>query len=294
MISVIIPVYNSEVFLSALFLSIQNQTLDTDLFEILFIDNNSTDKSPVLIKDFIVRNSKLTVKYFKYTQKASSYAARNYGVKKARGEILAFTDSDCILKDDWLVNIYNEFRQNADIIVSGKIELFLDNKENIWENFDKIVHMRNDLRIKKNQIATANMAVSKKTFLKIGFFPEVKSGGDFAWAEQAAGTNKKIIYKNNIIVFHPSRKSYQEIKKKLKRLAYGEGQLFRENNKKLLYGIFKNILRLIYLPKHIYISKNMISNVGFLRVIKFNFLYLFLKLKQIFYFIKGYGDKSEK
>ena len=196
------------------------------------------------------------------------------------------------MKDNWLANIYSAFKGDTDIIISGKIELFLDNEESIWENFDKIVHMRNDLRVQKNQIATANMAVRKNTFLKIGFFAEIKSGGDYAWAKYAAEINKKIVYKENIVVLHPSRKNYQQIEKKLKRLAYGEGQLYKETNRGFLPGLFKNILRLIYLPKHIYISRNMLANVGILGVISFNFYYLCLKLKQIFAFIEGYdGDE---
>ncbi|MFW6030034.1 MAG: glycosyltransferase [Halanaerobiales bacterium] len=293
MISVIIPVYNSEQFLRELFNSIEEQTIEFHYFEIIFVDNMSTDQSPFLINEFINRNEAINASYYRYSEKASSYAARNYGVRKSAGDILAFTDSDCILHKDWINNIYNEFMGRDDLIISGNIELFLDDKKNIWENFDKIVHMRNDLRIKNKQIATANMAVRKKTFLKIGFFSEVKSGGDFSWAEKAASLNIVIFYKQNIIVFHPSRKSYQEIRKKLNRLAYGEGQLYRESDKSIISGIFKGVLRLIYFPKHIYISKKMLINIAFVKVVKFNIIYLYLKYQQIFYFVKGYGGENE-
>ncbi|MFW5980983.1 MAG: glycosyltransferase [bacterium] len=293
MISVIIPVYNAEEFLPSLFESIKIQNLDKNLFEVLFVDNSSIDSSHMIIQEFIENNKEYQLKYFHYSKKASSYAARNYGVKRAVGEILAFTDSDCIPENDWLENIYNELKDNTDIIISGKVELFLDDKENIWENFDKTVHMRNDIRVQKNQVATANMAVRKDIFLELGFFSEVKSGGDFAWAENAVQLNKEIVYKENITVLHPSRKEFTEIEKKMKRLAFGEGQLYKEKDRGLVRGILKGVLRLIYLPKHIYISRNMYSNVGLAGVTKFNILYFYLKLEQLFSFVKGYSAADE-
>jgi glycosyltransferase involved in cell wall biosynthesis len=289
-ISVIIPIYNSKKFLGKLFKSILEQNLENDKFEVVFVDNNSSDGSERMIKEFITKNKNYNFKYLFYDNKQSSYAARNFGVENCEGNVLAFTDSDCVLSQNWLLNIYNEVKKDDNKIISGNIELFIKDEENIWENFDKIVHMRNDLKIKKNEIATANMVVSKEVFLDIGFFDEVKSGGDFNWAKTAVKEGYKIVFKPDIIVFHPTRKNYNEIRKKLLRLAYGEGELYKKRKKTFVLGLIKSILRLIYIPKHIKISKKMLRNISFTKILKCNFLYLKLKLEQINFFIKGYME----
>lgn len=287
MISVIVPIYNGSRFLENFFNSLLSQKLDCKEFEIVMVDNNSTDNTSELIKEFISKNEHINLKYIFYDKRASSYASRNIGVKNSRGEILAFTDSDCILENDWLENIKIKLTEKEKII-SGKIELYFDDKRNIWENFDKIVHMRNDERINKNEVATANMAINKTLFNKIGFFDEVSSGGDFNFAKRAVKQGFEIEFIEEIKVLHPTRKTYNEIRKKLLRLTFGEGELYKKHNRSFLKGIAVNILRVFNLPKHLKISSTMLPNVGIINVTKFNIIYFYLKVLQLNSFIRGY------
>ena len=287
MISVIVPIYNGSRFLSKFFNSLLSQNLDYKEFEIVMVDNNSDDNTPELIKQFINKNKNINLKYIFYNEKSSSYASRNIGVRNSKGDILAFTDSDCILENDWLKNIKIRFIKKEKII-SGKIELYFYDKRNIWENFDKIVHMRNDERINKNEVATANMIINKNLFKKIGFFDEVSSGGDFNFAKRAIKQGFEIEFIEEIKVLHPTRKTYNEIRKKLLRLTFGEGELYKKHNISFLRGIAVNILRIFNLPKHLKISKVMLLNVGIINVIKFNIIYFYLKILQLNSFVKGY------
>ena len=289
MISVIIPVYNASSFLNKLFDSLKLQTLDTDKFEILFIDNNSTDNSAINIKTFIDNNLVYNFKLYSYTKKASSYGARNYGITKASGDIFVFTDSDCILDANYLKNIYNNFESYTQKIISGAVNLIVENSRNIWENFDKQVHMRNDIRAKNSEIATANMAISRKLFEKIGCFDEVTSGGDFSFSQKAKEMRFSISFHPDILVNHPTRKSYYEIEKKMLRVAEGNGELFQ--GKSFIKGLILSIARFLYFPKAIKISIKMYRNVGFMSLLKFNVLYTCLRLKQIRAYVKGYRNK---
>ncbi len=291
MISVIVPIYNGSKFLDKFFNSLLSQKLSFKEFEVIMVDNNSRDNTSELIKAFINRNVYINVKYIFYDEKASSYASRNIGVKNSKGDILAFTDSDCILEDDWLENIKAKLTEKEKII-SGNIELYFDDKKNIWENFDKIVHMRNDERVNKNEVATANMAISRSLFNKIGFFDEVSSGGDFNFAKRAVKQGLEIEFSKDIKVLHPTRKTYDEIKKKLLRLTYGEGELYKKHNRSFFRGIVVNILRILNLPKHLKISKLMLSNVGIINVIKFNLIYFYLKVLQLGSFVRGYRSNG--
>ena len=288
MISIIVPIYNGEKFLPKFLESIVNQECKINKFELILIDNNSKDNTKNLIDRFKLKNHKINCSYIFYNEKSSSYASRNVGVKQSQGDILAFTDVDCILDKDWLINIQNILNNINDIVVSGMISLYFEDKRNIWENFDKIVHMRNDERIDKKEIATANMAISKKIFNRIGFFDEVTSGGDFNFAKRAIKNGFKIKFCNNVKVLHPTRKSYSEIKKKLLRLSFGEGELYKKHKKSLLKGLMLNFLRLFNLPKHLKISRKMIKNTGVLKVVKFNIVYFYIKILQFNEFRNGY------
>ena len=108
-------------------------------------------------------------KCLSFTDKAGSYATRNYAVKQAKGEILIFTDSDTKPTKDWIATIRRKICEGK--IIAGKIELEVENGE-LWELYDTTVHLTSEENAKKSSVATANMAVLKKDFLKVGYFEE--------------------------------------------------------------------------------------------------------------------------
>ncbi len=94
-VSVIVPVYNTARYLAACIEGLLDQDFDPSAYEILAVDNNSTDESASIIERYPrVR--------LLHEPKQGSYAARNRGVREAKGEIIAFTDSDCVPERDWL------------------------------------------------------------------------------------------------------------------------------------------------------------------------------------------------
>ena len=94
MISIVTPCYNAEHTISETIESVIAQTY-TD-WELLVVDDCSTDKSAEIIKNFQLKDDR--IKYFKLEVNSKVAAARNFGVTKAKGEYIAFVDSD----DLWL------------------------------------------------------------------------------------------------------------------------------------------------------------------------------------------------
>ena len=88
-ISVIIPVFNSEPFLPMVFDGIENQTFKD--FEVIFIEDSSSDNSLTLLQDFCKKNSYASV--YSIENKGVSNA-RNVGIEKSCGEYIVFWDSD--------------------------------------------------------------------------------------------------------------------------------------------------------------------------------------------------------
>lgn len=227
-ISVIIPIFNAEKFLPDLFAA-----LDQCAFcagdEVLLVDNGSTDHSAALCAQQAAAHEGL-YRCLSIT-KPGSYVARNYGVEQANGDILVFTDSDTKPVPGWLVAV-------RDNIVPGRIlsgRIILDVTQNrVWECFDAVAHMNNEEAASKNSIATANMAVLREDFLSVGPFKEIFSGGDFEWSQRAADSGLTIQFQRDMLVHHPTRKSYAQVRKKEVRIAYGEGNRARVNKESFL------------------------------------------------------------
>ena len=113
MISIITPVYQSERYLGILIDSIINQTYSD--WELLLIDDGSTDKSAAICNYYAKKDSRIRV-YHKENGGVAS--ARNQALDMVRGEYLAFADSDDWVEPDWLERLYKTAtEQEADIVV---------------------------------------------------------------------------------------------------------------------------------------------------------------------------------
>ena len=114
-ISVIIPVYNTELYLRRCLESVINQTY-TNL-QIIIIDDGSTDNSLKICTEYAQNDNRLIV----YSQNNSGVsAARNKGLDMATGDYIAFVDSDDFIENDMFAKLLNTMVNNeADIIVCG-------------------------------------------------------------------------------------------------------------------------------------------------------------------------------
>ena len=121
-ISVIICTYNRCESLNDLLGCFLSQQTDGQFdYEIIVIDNNSKDDTKRLIESFIPKfNGKLR---YLYEPKQGKPYALNLGIKEARGQVIAFTDDDCLLEKNYINNIYKDFKNYASGIglMGGKI-----------------------------------------------------------------------------------------------------------------------------------------------------------------------------
>lgn len=101
-VSVVIPIYNSAPFLRKCLDSVACQTFKD--FEVLMIDDGSTDSSEEIAREFAEKHENFKV----FTQENKGVScARNEGIRRARGEYLAFIDSDDFVSPDFLQSLYN-------------------------------------------------------------------------------------------------------------------------------------------------------------------------------------------
>jgi len=123
-ISIIVPVYNTQKYLSKCLDSILFQKMQD--FEIIIINDGSTDKSEDIINEYIKQYPK-KIKYFKKENGGLS-DARNFGVDNATGKYLCFIDSDDYIEKDLFQNIEKYIDENVDIIKFKCIRVNEDNE----------------------------------------------------------------------------------------------------------------------------------------------------------------------
>ncbi|MDY3359776.1 MAG: glycosyltransferase family 2 protein, partial [Clostridium celatum] len=114
-ISIIIPIYNTEKYLVESLESISNQTYKN--IEILLINDGSSDNSKVICEKYC--NIDKRFKYFENTNHGVSYS-RNFGIKKSSGKYLVFVDSDDVIAKNFIELLYNNLINNmADCSICG-------------------------------------------------------------------------------------------------------------------------------------------------------------------------------
>ncbi len=284
-VSVIIPIYNAEKYLNDLFICLDNNRFfEGD--EVLLVDNNSSDASADMCLKRVEQNPKL-YRYIKYIDKADSYAARNQGVHKAQGDILVFTDSDCKPTEKWISTIRRDLK--AGQVFAGDVKLQVVNN-GIWECFDSISHLsQSRVHISQNRVATANMAVFRSDFDRVGMFEERFAGGDFEWSIRAASKGMKIIFSEEALIWHPSRKTYNEILTRERRGAYGVGKSAKNHQRALFPLLMKYFLRIFKFDIYIKIAHKMkIYDISLLNRMKFVCLFFVIRCKQLQCVIEGY------
>jgi len=117
LVSVIIPAYNEQDSISDCLDSVLNQATDPELYEIILVDNASTDATAKIARDKGVR-------VISEQKKGYVYAIRK-GVEVSEGAILAFTDADCRVPFDWLSKILEYFEKYPGIVaVGGKLSFY--------------------------------------------------------------------------------------------------------------------------------------------------------------------------
>lgn len=220
-VSVIIPVHNDAELLAGCLQALNIQTYPRNLYEIIVVDNASEDDIKKPVKSF----PGVTLAY---ERKPSSYAARNKGISLAKGEILAFTDADCIPEKNWIEKGVKALNGTPNCgLMGGNIKLFSQNKPNIVERYSLSVQFGQDYFVKHWKFAaTANMFTFKHLMEKVGTFDgTLKSSGDLEWGQRVFKAGHSQIYAHDVLVHHHARSTLSRLCKRERRMIGGKYDL---------------------------------------------------------------------
>lgn len=164
LVSIITPSYNSEGFIKETIESVLNQTYTN--WEMIIIDDCSTDNSPEIIKEYMKIDSR--IKYLKNKENSGPAISRNLGLDNSKGEYIAFLDSD----DVWFKE---KLQIQMEYIIKNKTDILHNNYYFCDENGKIIKEVKNDYRLnykkilKSNQIKTSFLIVKKEVLKNIRF-----------------------------------------------------------------------------------------------------------------------------
>ena len=222
-VSIIVPVRNGASTIQALLESLQELDYDKRNVDVVVVDGNSTDKTRDIVKKYPV---KLLVQ-----QGDGLNAARNTGIKHSNGQILAFTDSDCVVPRNWVTKIVENFKDPAVSCVGGSVKgltgdfvsEYADNSVvPLMPSFKK----RGEYNAVKpffRHPAGCNMAFRRNAAEEVGLFDEnIRYGFDeVEFAERVCSAGYKMVLDPNVFVWHKHRATLKEFLKQ--NFGYGRG-----------------------------------------------------------------------
>ena len=220
-VSVIIPVYNDVARLKQCLEALRTQTYDKNYYEVIVVDNGSEREVADSLGDLL---------NFVSVHKEStpgSYAARNKGITVAKGDILAFTDADCLPEPGWIEAGVGKLLSTPNCgLVAGKIELFFKNANQLTtvEVYETIeLDFPQDRLLETEHFGvTANLFTYRAVINKIGDFnADLKSGGDKEWGNRAFNAGYQQAYAEGACIKHPARHSWSQLYKRVTRINGG-------------------------------------------------------------------------
>ena len=216
LISIIITIKNESDTIKKLLDSIIVQEKP---FEIIIVDANSDDCTREIIEDYQKKYSEIKL----YIKAGSRGTGRNYGVSKAQGEIIAFTDGGCNVDNNWLKSIRQKIVEGYDIVAGRTIDV---------GSFREI--KRVEIEINNTDITwpSCNLAYQKSLFEKIsGYDERFITAEDIDLNFRAIEAGGTLAYEEKAIIYRQSAQNLRGLMKQSFWYGYGRKQLTLKHGK---------------------------------------------------------------
>lgn len=214
-VSIIIPTLNRASYLKNALISTLNQSFPKDEYEIIVIDNGSTDNTKQVIEDLNQAHNN-RIRYF-YDARPGLHIGRHLGAKHAYGEILLYGDDDIIASPEWVKEVYACYSKKEVGAAGGKIIPKFESDPPEWlrhfhSGYLSLLDLGDEyLEINTNQIYGCNLSIRKDVLFELGGFnpdgmpPDLikyRGDGETALMTRVVEGGYKTVYNPKACVYH--------------------------------------------------------------------------------------------
>ncbi|WP_227374483.1 glycosyltransferase [Haladaptatus halobius] len=249
-VSVIIPVYNDPRGIRMTLNAVTDQTCPHEAYEVLVVDNGSTDNTRDVIRRYCDRFPDL-VKLLVEDEVQGPAAARNEAIDHANGSLLAFIDADMTVEETWLEDAVASMETNEWDYMGCDVEIYIeDGKDTLTAKYNQIFGFPIRKYIEEQQFSgTGCLVVRREVFDEVGNFDErLFSGEDQEFGNRVYDAGFDQHYQPAITMYHPARSSLPSLLKKHFRLGRGRAQMQRYHPERVEKPSVLNPRN--YLPPH--------------------------------------------
>lgn len=245
-VSVVVPTYNRKDMLKECLDALSKQTYPQDCYEVLVVNNGSKDGTEEFLGEYR-KNAAFDLKPLMYEKKGVC-GARNFGIKNSRGEIICFTDDDCLADKDWIKNLADSYISDEIGCVGGEILAYPP--KTILEKYADRRKIVGQIFLACGPVVTANTSYRKKVLMEVNAFDEqLPTSEDSDLGVRVKLKNYKFVYAKNAIVLHKHRSTLRGFLKQQYYYGVGYVRLHRKftENFKAQYILLSTPPKIIYL-----------------------------------------------
>jgi glycosyltransferase involved in cell wall biosynthesis len=289
-LSVIIPTYNRKDLLEECLCSLFKQTYSKNNYEIIIVDDGSTDDTEHFVKK-LQKDNKL-IKYYKQKNKGPA-AARNRGAYEAQGELLLFADSDCVASEKLIEKVIGCYKKYPEVSAcAGQPISFFENS--MFYALSEYYKIKYDYQKENDKIysdITPKVFINSNVFsIKKSCFKELQgfnvdykcnAGEDLELGYRLLKNRYSICVTNDFFVYHHERGSCIDEIKRWYCFGFWECFAIKDYFKKhLILKFWSNkIIDIAHFPITIYISVDLLKVMAAFSIFAFYYkigIFLFI------------------
>lgn len=237
--TVIVPAYNRSDEINELLASLMKQSLDKNLFEVIVVDDGSTDDTEQVVNNY-KKDGSFHLTFLKQNHKGPG-EARNLGMENAKGEYHLFIDSDCIADPNWL-KAYAKAVKNEKPAGFGGPDKVLPNFSPVQKAIDYSmtsfittggIRGHGKKKISKYYPRSFNMGVRADVVKKIGGMNQLRHGQDIEFSHRIIQTGEPVIKVDDAVVYHKRRISIRKFFRQVFNWGVARINLYKIDSKML-------------------------------------------------------------
>ncbi len=229
-ISVVVTVRNEAKRIGNL---LDSLVVQEEPFEVVIVDAYSDDETCDIVKGYAKRYDNI----FLHMKGGTRGVGRNYGVKKAKGEVVAFVDGDCIANPFWLKELRRTLREKGADVVAGKT---INLGYAPFAELDRVELTKSGYDV---TFPSCNLAYRRELFRAIrGFDPQFMTAEDIDLNFRAVSTGASIHYNEEAIIYAMARDTFMGFLKQAFWNGFGRKQLTLKHGKLWASYSFKEMM----------------------------------------------------